>query len=119
MKFGSRLVGQSWLVAFLLLSSCDVREILPNDLSDPEHARYVASGDKDKDRQQFEAYLLLCPQILQPVFDAYDTECRLKYPTEDCSNDWGQAMSIVACAAALVDYHPGARSDEFNNSESY
>jgi len=28
-------------------------------------------------------------------------------------------MGIVSCAAALVDYHPGARSDEFNNSESY
>jgi len=36
-------------LAASLLSSCNVREILPNDLSDPAHARYVASGDKAKD----------------------------------------------------------------------
>lgn len=48
-----------WIVASLLilhLSSCDVREILPNDLSDPAHARYVASGEKARDRREGRAF---------------------------------------------------------------
>jgi len=104
----------------LLFVSCnEVRDILPNDLSDPAHARYVASGDKEKDRQQFHAYIIICNDLLQPYFDANYAECILKSSQSVCANSQGRFMGIVACAAALVDYHPGARSDEFNNSESY
>ena len=111
-----------WMVAPLLilhLSSCDVRAILPNDLSDPAHARYVASGDKDKDRQQFEAYLLLCPQILQPYLDAEYQACLLEPDAtpEGCRNlnSVLGTLASIECAARLVDYHSGARKYEFND----
>ncbi|KAB2933607.1 MAG: hypothetical protein F9K24_07110 [Leptonema illini] len=105
----------------LLFSSCDVREILPNDLADPAHARYVASGDKEKDRRQLHAYFIICNELLQPYFRENYLNCMSKVGATDfgCSKSNLEFGVVVSCAAALVDYHPGARSDEFNNSESY
>jgi len=108
------------VVPFLLLfTSCsEVRDILPNDLSDPAHARYVASGDKAKDRRQFEAYIFICNDLLQPVFDDVYANCRVKNPLRSCDNSFANTMAIVYCAADLVDYHSGARPDEFTDSSS-
>jgi len=103
-------------VGFFLLASCD---FLPNDLLNPAHARYVASGDKAKDRRQFEAYIFICNDLLQPYFDDVNTKCRLENPTDSCDNSFANSMAIAYCAADLVDYHPGARPDEFTDSSSF
>ena len=107
-------------LAALLLSSCDVREILPNDLSDPAHARYVASGDKAKDRRQFEAYIFICNDLLQPYFEDKYARCLLD-PEEtpsSCNTAVFDFGTVVNCASGLVDYHPGARPYEFNDWDS-
>lgn len=118
MKRYPPLIALSLLMLFS--SSCDVREILPNDLSDPAHARYVASGDKAKDRRQFEAYIFICNDLLQPYFEGSNQRC-LADPDmspSDCDRGAFQLAVVVNCAAGLVDYHPGARRYEFNDWDS-
>jgi hypothetical protein len=102
-------------LAALLLSRCDVREILPNDLSDPTHARYVASGDKDKDRQQFHTYLLICDELWTPILEDQFAQCILDPDMTEsgCRIGLLKFPLILNCAAGLVDYHSGARRYEF------
>jgi len=105
------------VVPFLLLfSSCnEVRYILPDDLSDPAHVWYVASGDKTKDRQQFHAYMLICDELWTPILEDQFVQCMQdpKRTESSCGVGYFKILLIWTCAAGLVDYHPGARRYEF------
>jgi hypothetical protein len=104
------------VVVGMLLSSCDVREILPNDLSDPAHARYVASGDKAKDRREWQAALWVCISVTEPIIDAIHEEC-LTLPgntASSCTASERGGLSHMAAAMSCADGWVG--SDEFSPS---
>ena len=114
-----RQVGISVAIPLaLFLSSCEVREILPNDLSDPAHARYVASGDKDKDRQEWWASIVVCQSLLQSVMEDLYTDClnRPGNTAADCGQfelgGYTHTTLSFQCANGITDFEAGARGKQ-------
>jgi len=97
--------------------SCnEVCYILPNDVSGPAHARYVASGEKARDRREWQAALWVCISVTEPIIDAIHENC-LTLPgntASSCTASERGGLSHMVAAMSCADGWVG--SDEFSPS---